>query len=86
MLSSRLIDEFTFLSECTVPEQKDHDEGVWEADFCAVDEAIADGFDEHEDVMVFWVEEDGIYSFFCFAPEFDVRHFEKLGALERELV
>jgi len=34
---------------------------VWEADFCAVDEAIAHGFEEGEDVMVFGVEDEGLY-------------------------
>lgn len=30
---------------------------VWEAHFTAVDDAIADGFDEHEDVMVLRIED-----------------------------
>lgn len=85
MLPSGFVYEFAFLPEGAVAKQEDHDEGVRETDFCAVDEAVADGFDEHEDVMVFRVEENGVYSFFGFAPEFDVRHIEKWGALEREL-
>lgn len=34
---------------------------MWEADFRAVDEAVADGFDEGEYVMVFRVEDEGFY-------------------------
>jgi hypothetical protein len=31
---------------------------MWKADFDAVDEAISDGFDEDERLVVFWVEDD----------------------------
>ena len=37
-------------------EEEHHDEGVWEADFGAVDEAIADGFEEDEGIMEAGVE------------------------------
>lgn len=33
-------------------------QGVWEADFCAVDGAIAEGFEQDEGLFVFGVEED----------------------------
>jgi len=42
-------------------EEECHDEGVGEADFGAVDEAIADGFDEGEYVVVLGVEDEGFY-------------------------
>jgi hypothetical protein len=31
---------------------------MWEADFGAVDEAISDGFDEDERLVVLWVQDD----------------------------
>ena len=40
-------------------------ESVREADFCAVDGAIAGGFDEGEVRRVVRVEEDGIEVFLC---------------------
>lgn len=39
----------------TRAEEEDHDEGVWEADFRAVDSAIADGFEKGERGLVGWV-------------------------------
>jgi len=42
-------------------EEECHDEGVGEADFGAVDEAIADSFDEGKYVVVLGVEDEGFY-------------------------
>jgi len=44
-------DEPEFLSEGAGAEEEDHDESVGKADFGAVDEAIADGFEEDEGVV-----------------------------------
>lgn len=51
------------LPECTGAEEEDHDEGVGEADFGAVDEAVAETFDDGEDVMVLGVEDEPVYGF-----------------------
>lgn len=40
-------------------EEEDHDERMGKADFAAVDGAVARGFDDGEDIMVFGVEDDG---------------------------
>lgn len=42
------------------PEKEDHDQGVGEAHFGAVDGAIADGFEEDEGLFVFGVEDDAL--------------------------
>jgi hypothetical protein len=31
---------------------------MWETDFGAVDEAISDGFDEDERLVILWVQDD----------------------------
>lgn len=46
------------MREGTGAEEKDHDQRVRETDFCAVDEAIADGFEEGEGSVVGRVEDD----------------------------
>lgn len=58
MLSCRFVDEPELFSHRAGAEEKDHDEGVGEADFGAVDEAIADGFEEDERLVIGWVEDD----------------------------
>ena len=40
------------------PEENVH-EGMWEANFCAVDEAIAKAFENCEHIVVFGVKEEG---------------------------
>ena len=58
MLPCGFVDELDLLLHGAGPEQEDHDQRVREADFGAVDEAIADGFDEHERVVVLGIEDD----------------------------
>lgn len=58
MLTCRFENEPELFADGAGAEEHDHDEGVWEADFGAVDEAIADGFDEDEGLVVFGVEDD----------------------------
>lgn len=47
-----------FFAEGSGFEEEDHDEGMREADFGAVDEAIAQGFEEDEGLVVGGVEDD----------------------------
>lgn len=42
-------DEEEFLAEGAIAEEEDHNEGVREADFGAVDEAVAGTFEDGED-------------------------------------
>lgn len=58
MLPRRFVDEPELLTDGAGAEEEDHDHGVGKADFGAVDEAIADGFEEDEGLMVGWVEDD----------------------------
>ena len=58
MLSGRFEDEPEFLAHGAGAEEEDHDEGVGEAHFGAVDGAIADGFEEDEGLVVGGVEDD----------------------------
>lgn len=51
---------------------------VWEAHFAAVNDAIADGFDEHEDVMVLWVED---YPLDCGFESLESVHFEFIDGI-----
>ena len=63
VLAGGLEDEPAFGAEGAGAEEEDHDEGVGEAHFCAVDDAIADAFDEGEDVVVLRVEDDALERF-----------------------
>lgn len=63
MLAGRFEDEPGFGAEGAGAEEEDHDEGVGEAHFCAVDDAIADAFDEGEDLVVLGVEDDALERF-----------------------
>lgn len=58
-------DERDLGAEAAVPEEEDHDERVREAHFGAVDEAIAEGFDEREEVVVAGVEDDLLEGSLC---------------------
>ena len=58
MLSGCFVDEPEFLAHGAGAEEEDHDEGVREAHFGAVDGAIAERFEEDERLLVFGVEED----------------------------
>ena len=58
VLPRRFEDEPEFLAEGAGAEEEDHYEGVGEADFGAVDGAIAQGFEEGEGLVVGGVEED----------------------------
>ena len=49
------------MSQRAGAEEEDHYEGVREADFGAVDDAIAEAFYEGEEVVVRGVEEEGVY-------------------------
>lgn len=46
------------LSYCSRAEEEDHHQSMWEADFDAVDEAISDGFEEDQRLVVFRIEDD----------------------------
>lgn len=50
-----LVDGPEFLTHRAGAEEEDHDQGVWEAHFDAVDEAISDGFEEDQRLMVLGV-------------------------------
>lgn len=58
MLACGFEDEGDFFAYCAGAEEEDHDEGVGEADFGAVDGAIADSFEEGEGGFVLRVEDD----------------------------
>ena len=58
MLPRGFEDEPEFLADGAGAEEEDHDEGVREADFGAVDEAVAECFEEDEGLMVARVEYD----------------------------
>lgn len=58
MLARSFIYEGQLFAHCTGAEEEDHDEGVGEADFGAVDQTVADGFEEDEGLVVGRVEED----------------------------
>lgn len=58
VLPRRFVDEPELLAHGAGAEEEDHDEGVGEADFGAVDEAIADGLEEDEGLVVGRVEDD----------------------------
>jgi hypothetical protein len=58
MLSSSFVDQPNLFPYGAGPEEEYHNQGVWEAHFCAVDEAIADGFDEDERLVVARVEDE----------------------------
>jgi hypothetical protein len=58
VLPCRFEDEPELLTNGSGAEEEDHDEGVREADFGAVDGAIADGFEKDERLVVFGVEDD----------------------------
>ena len=49
MRSCRFEDEFYLLAECARAEEEDHDEGVGEAHFGAVDSAVAGRFEDAEE-------------------------------------
>lgn len=51
MLSCRFEDELELLLYWSGPEEQDHDQGMWEADFGAVDQAITDCLDEHKRIV-----------------------------------
>jgi len=57
VLPCRFEDEPEFFPEGAGAEEENHDEGVGKADFGAVDEAIADGFEEDEGVVEARVED-----------------------------
>jgi hypothetical protein len=59
MVPRRAQDQACFLTERPRAEEEDHDEGVGEAHFRAVDGAVARCFEEREDVVVGWVFDDG---------------------------
>jgi hypothetical protein len=59
VLARGFVDEVDLLAERARAEEEDHDQGVGEADFGAVDRAIADGFEEGERCFVLRVEDDG---------------------------
>lgn len=58
MLPCGFVDELDLLLHGAGPEEEDHDQRMREADFGAIDQAIADGFDEYERVVVLGVEDD----------------------------
>ena len=58
MLPSSFEDEPEFLSYGAGAEEEDHDQGVREADFGAVDGAVAQGFEQDEGLFILRVEED----------------------------
>ena len=58
MLPCGFEDEPELFTHGAGAEEEDHDESVREADFGAVDGAIADGFEEDERLLVLWVEDD----------------------------
>lgn len=58
MLPCGFVDELDLLLHGAGPEEEDHDQRMREADLGAIDEAIADGFDEDERVVVLGVEDD----------------------------
>ena len=58
VLPRRFEDEPEFFAQGAGAEEEDHYEGVGEADFGAVDGAIAQGFEEGEGLVVGGVEED----------------------------
>lgn len=60
MLLRRFKDHLNLLLDGTGPEEEDHDEGVREAHFRAVDGAITDGFEEDERLLVLGVEDDAL--------------------------
>lgn len=60
MLAGGLVDEAELLLDGAGAEEQDHDEGMGEADFCAIDGAIAGALDDGEQVMVGRVEDDAL--------------------------
>lgn len=58
VLPRGLVDEPELLAYGAGAEEEDHDERVGEADFGAVDEAVADGFEQDEGLVVGGVEDD----------------------------
>lgn len=60
-----LEDEAEFFAHTAGAEQEDHDEGVGEADFGAIDEAVADCLDEGERGMVAGVEDYALQGGLC---------------------
>ena len=59
MRPGRFEDERDLLSEGAAPEEEDHYQGVGEADFGAVDGAVAGGFEDGEEGVEGRVGEDG---------------------------
>ena len=58
VLPRRLEDEPELLTNGAGAEEEDHDEGVGEADFGAVDQPIANGFEEDEGLLVLRIQDD----------------------------
>ena len=52
MLARRFEDEPELFAHGAVPEEEDHYQRVREAHFCAVDGAVAEGFEEDEGLFV----------------------------------
>jgi hypothetical protein len=58
VLPGGLEDEPELLAHGAGAEEEDHDEGVGEADFGAVNGAVAEGFEQDEGLFILRVEED----------------------------
>lgn len=60
MRARRFENQSELLAECSGSEEQDHDEGMREAHFGAVDGSIAGTLDDSKEVLVLRVEDDAL--------------------------